>query len=121
MGSHDSTDPQWPEDDDPFLSSQGDPGLRWDYHFLGFICSASNGGWVQKPGDNYYTTYCSGYYIMVPDAGLAIFFAILPALWIRRGRVKQPRRGPHCVICGYDLRATPGRCPECGAIPATTE
>jgi hypothetical protein len=35
---------------------------------------------------------------------------------LRRGRWRRSAR--HCIRCGYDLRASTGRCPECGtAIP----
>jgi hypothetical protein len=41
--------------------------------------------------------------------------ALLPAFrMLRMIAMARRRRRGGCRVCGYDLRATPGRCPECG-------
>jgi hypothetical protein len=55
--------------------------------------------------------------LWIPWWAVALLFATSPALAVwRRWRSRAAHPGL-CPACGYDLRATPDRCPECGAIP----
>lgn len=63
--------------------------------------------------------YPRRYLLIVPHWFLALVFAIIPTLWFRRWRGRFP--AGHCQRCGYDLRASEERCPECGTpIPAAS-
>jgi hypothetical protein len=56
--------------------------------------------------------------LMAPHWFVGCAAAILPvvrAAFVYR-RQRRFRTGL-CPACGYDLRATPARCPECGAVP----
>ncbi len=59
--------------------------------------------------------------IMLPYWLLQVVTLIFPAVWLMRVHVRRRRArlraADLCAACGYDLRATPDRCPECGAIP----
>lgn len=59
--------------------------------------------------------------LTVPHWLLATLLAIPPAVSLARAmRRFRRRRAGLCVCCGYDLRASPERCPECGVIRTAT-
>jgi hypothetical protein len=58
--------------------------------------------------------------LVIPLWMVALGAAALPAyrgmLWRRERAERRRERSGCCPNCGYDLRASPERCPECGAI-----
>jgi hypothetical protein len=79
--------------------------LYWLLGWYGHVYEGNSGRWFWTLWISYGTT--------------AIIAAVLPAiwtvLWLRRRRLQRLRAKGLCITCGYDLRASPERCPECGA------
>jgi hypothetical protein len=80
------------------------PWPSWDYRFAD-ISKFSEGDSLS-------------YYFRARLWLVAAVTSLLPILWLRgKLRKRRKRQMGLCPNCGYDLRATPDRCPECGAIP----
>jgi hypothetical protein len=57
------------------------------------------------------------YAFSLPHWLIVALFTLGLSFPVQRWRLRKHACVNRCPICGYDLRATPDRCPECGSIP----
>lgn len=108
-------DKDYPNGGISYLSAKDLPhplGFQWEF--------------IARPNPRYASGTYRVAYLCLPYWSVSVLTAILPLSWLgcqwwrqRRGR-RRAKLGL-CRVCGYDLRATPDRCPECGSpvlVPA---
>jgi len=88
---------------------RGESGGRWGFDYRSF---SHNFGTIDAPKPFRQLS------LMLPWAFVVAVLSVVPLFWlagVRRELWRRKRvRAGLCVQCGYDVRATPGRCPECG-------
>lgn len=83
---------------------------RWDWQLAGFRSTL-----VRRPGSTYSTRV-----IAIPLYAPTLAAAALTGYLLFIFNRQQSRINTfQCQNCGYDLRASPDRCPECGAVAET--
>jgi hypothetical protein len=113
-------DPRLPAGEDLFLApawAYTSDGRRYYLDFRGVAQLYGSSSWFFSSFGYVLAALPNGtlYAIAAPHWFLAMLFAILPALYLRAiVRSRRRNRIGLCRVCGYDLRATPERCPECG-------
>ncbi len=89
-----------------------DVGVAWTmWHRMGFGWQRYTLGWFE------HRRLYLPYWVLILTAGVIPAYTAMQQ--VRRRRLIHRRRAlSQCVDCGYDLRASSGRCPECGkAVP----
>jgi hypothetical protein len=98
-------------------------GVRRHWRFLGFRWMVCDGGQGISPAQGrrpaFVHTTAPNWDVTLPFWFPALLLPIPPVSWLARYLRKRRRaRSGQCPACGYDLRASPDRCPECGTAVA---
>jgi hypothetical protein len=94
------------------LYSLGWP-IDFNWQGLGFLVRSFRSLLTSPSGKPWVTRWS---FVAFPCWFVLTLLAILPTVWVIRYRRTVQGHGL-CPTCGYDLRATPDRCPECGRVP----
>jgi hypothetical protein len=102
----------------------GGPLPHWVWDHCGVLiarCARREMG-SGATGGSVWDAYKTDLYFACPCWMPALAFGAMPGwrviAWGRRRARRSRHRAGLCPACGYDLRATPDRCPECGTIRA---
>jgi hypothetical protein len=102
---------QWLRLAPPYVPGE-DHMLQDQWDILGFRWAKAD---LHYPANPSFTWGVSFGRFVAPFWCVALVAGVLPLTAMWRWWTKRPNRAGLCLQCGYDLRATPGRCPECGA------
>ena len=115
-------------------AASGAYGNEWGHELFGEPFYPQEARWWERagayvrrwrgrpsPGMGGRGSVSSGFTVAVPYWNLAVATLLLPGtLLVKRLRSRHSRDVAEalglCVNCGYDMRASAGRCPECGQL-----